>query len=529
MRLRNVALAVLLLLSWEIEVASQQDTKSASPDSELWIGFQRGPYAVGFDVLYTYDEGRSWKRKFDADDHFIPPPRSRPVRISVWYPAAPSPAEHITYADYVVLHSAPDANWEALNQRLSERNLNSLRRIMKGDGLTRLLRLRMVAQKQPPAAKGKFPLVLYAPGLNESWQHANPVMAEVLASHGYVVATVPQLGTDSEGANLQISAIDFETQVRDMEHVLEVLRNKPYVDENATAAMGHSVGAAVLLALAMRNAEIDAVIGLDGAYTNKRVNDAMKATAYYAPERFYRPLLDLRRADNKQDTSVLDALRYSDKLSVEFSGITHGDFTSFPFIAQILPTDIQGRTPEVAAAGHRWIIRISLWFLDANLRNNESAKALIKALSKDANENRFTVTMITRLQRPPSPGDLFEVLQSKGVDSAVRLYREVRDTDPKETLLSERTITALGYEFLENGREQQAVNLFRLLTTINRTSADAFDSLAEAYFEAGDITGMKAASRMVLELLATDGSLDNDTKESLRKAAEERLKTLDPR
>jgi hypothetical protein len=96
MRLRNVALAVLLLLSWGIEGAAQQDAKSASPDSELWIGFQRGPYAVGFDVLYTYDDGRSWKPKFDANDHILPAPRSRPIRISVWYPAAPSPTEHIT-------------------------------------------------------------------------------------------------------------------------------------------------------------------------------------------------------------------------------------------------------------------------------------------------------------------------------------------------------------------------------------------------------------------------------------------------
>ena len=74
------------------------------------------------------------------------------------------------------------------------------------------------------ASDGSFPLVMYSEGWNSSSQNDNSVLAEFLASHGYVVAAVPQVGTSSMSLTLGINAVDLETQMRDIEFAMGVVQ-----------------------------------------------------------------------------------------------------------------------------------------------------------------------------------------------------------------------------------------------------------------------------------------------------------------
>src|SRR5262249_28807782 len=152
-----------------------------------------GPYRVGFTVLHRRDASRVWRVEDDAVKPGDDP--TRPVRISVWYPAAASGGRPMRYGDYVRVPKVP-SDFATFHEMLARRHLRSLSALIDGPAaLARLLGGPVGARLDAPAAAGRFPLVTYASGLNESWQHANFVLAELLASHGFVVAAVPQLAT----------------------------------------------------------------------------------------------------------------------------------------------------------------------------------------------------------------------------------------------------------------------------------------------------------------------------------------------
>src|SRR5947208_3517765 len=63
----------------------------------------------------------------------------------------------------------------------------------------------VAAVRNARPASGRFPLVLYAGGLG-SRADANVELGEYLASHGYITATVAQLGPSAEEPTLETTA-----------------------------------------------------------------------------------------------------------------------------------------------------------------------------------------------------------------------------------------------------------------------------------------------------------------------------------
>jgi dienelactone hydrolase len=123
--------------------------------------------------------------------------------------------------------------------------------------------IEMSAYRDAQPAAGRFPAVLYFGGLNAQIND-NAIMAEYLASHGYVVASISLIGPSDEQTFQSRTSDDLEASVRDMEFAWSVLQNEPDIDKTKLAVMGHSVGAIEAVILGMRNANVSVVIGLDG-------------------------------------------------------------------------------------------------------------------------------------------------------------------------------------------------------------------------------------------------------------------------
>lgn len=66
----------------------------------------------------------------------------------------------------------------------------------------------------------------------------------------------------------------------------------------------------------------------------------------------------------------------------------------------------------------------------------------------------------------------------------------------------------------------------RLLTEAYPGSADAFDSMADAYLALADSLGARRSYQRVLALVSADSSLQPAAREELRRRAEERLRAL---
>lgn len=77
---------------------------------------------------------------------------------------------------------------------------------------------------------------------------------------------------------------------------------------------------------------------------------------------------------------------------------------------------------------------------------------------------------------------MIEVALTEGLESAVGKFRD----RTKGTELFEPLIEAKGYELIDAKKPKQAIDVFRLWSLTFPRSAKAFDSLGEAYLEAGD-------------------------------------------
>lgn len=508
-------------------VFSNESTCAQTPT--LWADLKPGPYEVGFRISYKYDHSRTWKPKQDTQGRLQQGPRARPVRVSIWYPAmvkARSPK--MSYKDYLYLQTN-DRAFAELNHLLAERNLRSLRQILKGEQtLNSLLKTRMAAALNAAPLKKQFPLIIYSSGLNESWQHANFVLLEYLASHGYTIATVPQLGTTSLRLNLGINPIDIETQVRDLEFALGIMREFPGVDPNKLAAAGHSMGGIAALILQMRSQDIDVVVGLDASYASPGLIENLTKSAYYRPTRMKVPLMDLRRPIERIDMTALESFRYSDRYYLELPGIFHGDFTSFPMIALRFPTGIEGRTPETASRGYQVVCRYVLNFLNAYLKGDERS---LKFLNNRPEENGVPSGVLKLVFRkggkaPPTEEEFVRIILAEGLDTAIRIYRDFKAKEPQQPIINELLLIRLGYDFYDQLDYGKAVEVFKLAVAAHPLSANAYDSLAEAYMLSGDRPMAIKYYEKVLEVLPSDLTASEELKRSLKNTALEKLKEL---
>ena len=92
--------------------------------------------------------------------------------------------------------------------------------------------------------------------------------------------------------------------------------------------------------------------------------------------------------------------------------------------------------------------------------------------------------------KPPIGRDLYARLND--LAAARRWFATQRTAQPGQYDIREDELNALGYRLLEKKQVDAAVTVFELATDAFPTSANAFDSLAEAQEAKGDIAGARA-------------------------------------
>jgi Tfp pilus assembly protein PilF len=81
---------------------------------------------------------------------------------------------------------------------------------------------------------------------------------------------------------------------------------------------------------------------------------------------------------------------------------------------------------------------------------------------------------------------LLRSILAQGADVALRQYREFRKTRSGNEVLTERQLNNLGYQLLDASQVKEAIEVFKLNVEDFPNSANAYDSLAEAYMVSGD-------------------------------------------
>ncbi|MCP3063449.1 hypothetical protein LXT21_32195 [Myxococcus sp. K38C18041901] len=499
--------------------------------SPLWGELVPGPHAVGYQVLYRFDMSRTWEVSRPYGKAFTPDSRGRPLRISVWYPAASATGRRLRFEDYFRGGTAPKgfADVEAL---LVEREGGTYQRNFR-EAYSTLAATPVNAFANAPAATGRFPLVL-ATGGQGAMLTTNATLAEYLASHGYVVATVFTLGVSRDEPSLGLSPAEVSVTVRDHEFAWSVVRALPNVDPARLAMVGHSLGGSAALLFAMQNANVSAVVGLDGTYgfPNPPAEPGILSVTqgyHHAPRKMRAALLDLRRQQPWMDLSAVRSYRHSERYLVTLTQMFHTSFTEGTLHQRFSPefsANPEGTTPRSSGEGFTWSCAFIEAFLDAQL--GVDASGLRRMKEAVASNPRATLAHEPAFPARPPPAVVLDDVAARGLDAVIATVEQLRRELPEEPVVEESVFVALGYSLLGQGKAERSVVAFQLAAHFSPKSANAADSLGDGYLAAGRKEDALKAFECAIQLAPEDPALNAESRASLLAESTRKKKALSP-
>jgi tetratricopeptide (TPR) repeat protein len=103
---------------------------------------------------------------------------------------------------------------------------------------------------------------------------------------------------------------------------------------------------------------------------------------------------------------------------------------------------------------------------------------------------------------------------------------KARAKDPKAVIFSQVLVNLLGYERLQSGDNQGAIEVFKLNVSGFPNSPNVYDSLSDAYAAAGENALAIRNAKTALQLLENDTTDPEARKQGIRDSAETKLKQL---
>jgi dienelactone hydrolase len=319
-------------------------------------------------------------------------------------------------------------------------------------------------------------------------------LAERLAAAGMHVLTIDLRGFgDSAGDRFEQAppAVQAKQQTQwpgDIDVAFQYLSSQPNVTRDVIGVGGASCGVNNSVQTALRHPEVKSLVLLSGTTD-------LQGRRFLRTGRRVPTFLALADDDEFPQSVVTTQWLHSvtatsEKTLVHYAKGGHG-------------ADIFKLHPELVTA-------IVDWYRTTLIATPGHAPA-----SKDASSTSKQFAALASIDEPDGPSKLG------------RQLADARTRDPKATIFPEAVVNAVGYEHLQSGNVAQAIAVFSLNVTAFPTSANAYDSLADAYVAAGKKDLVRVNAQKALDLLRSDTSVPADFRNRIRESAEGKLKTLD--
>jgi dienelactone hydrolase len=453
---------------------------------------------VGYRVQWSTDITRSWQ-VVDSAGRLEPCPRA--VRVSLWFPAKAGSGAAMTFGDYMdppVPAQVPRQLARAIHENDLGSPTYSFRGIYQNDtsAFGPAMKTRVAARRSATPAPGRYPVVVYSIGQNDFSQDA-VCMAEWLASNGYIVASVPHLGTSPRRTLLFVhDPLSYETQLRDLEIALGEALKLPSADRKRILAMGHSYGGIYALLLAMRTKSVRGVIGLDPTYIAQRAGYEydLRKFPYFDPD-LHVPLVTLRRGSGSVSRDLMNSLVHAERLEIEYPDLMHGDFTTVAFVRRDLPPafqleeEIKVRSPQVAAAGASAVFQQVRALIPAIFSGRQLDGEVLE--SKGVKQSVSYVPAIAT----PTTEELYWIYKQRGASAVRETVAASRAQAPGVSVFSLPRMLTIARELGYSNKDGESLDMFRLTADAFPDSSSAQLAAAEALIDAG----LKAEARPLVQ------------------------------
>lgn len=343
-----------------------------------------GAHGVGVRFVKQYDRTRSFtpQRGMLASVFSKQEKRGRPLQTVIWYPAEKG-GPGVQYDDYLRL-----VGWETDFEGAPKEQARTvdawLQMVTEGKRNKQVeseRRRRMWAVRDAAPKAGRFPVVIYAPSINNT-TFENADIAEFLASHGYIVIAAPTIGETSRWIKKDLK--HAELQADDIRFLIDHARTLPQADMTRVAVAGFSWGGLSNVLAAAKDGRIKALVCMDGAV--RYYNSIMVQARYAVPEKLTTPLLFLAQSP----ASMEENIRYQEDMSGSFiSRMRNADvylLTMYPmehvhfgssYIRLDDPAEYKEYTPEEVSFAYSLGARYILNFLNGYLKNDASGLAYL--------------------------------------------------------------------------------------------------------------------------------------------------------
>jgi hypothetical protein len=385
--LRTVATGILL------GIFSTQSPAIGERSSPLWGSLKPGRFAVGFKSSIVIDNTRK----------LIDGKTNRPIQTSIWYPAQQvEGGMGMRYRDYFLL-SLTELTSVLLSPESADKGIAEYEKFIEGNGVPKSaveawFDTPCYATRNATPVDGKYPLLVVGQGLFHSAHH-QAILAEYLASHGYVVVTTPSQskinGPMTSESDVYPHAKD---QSKDLAIAIQSVSKDPHVDASVIGVVAHSFGARSALLLAMHDKRVKSFVSLDGGIGNGIGKEWIKLVPGFNPASLKMPFLhfyeDIESFINP-DFELIKSMTACERTLMKIEQMHHFYFSTFGIVTATIPgftkepeSDLQLKWEAVSS--------YTLNFLDASLKKDKNASAFLakKPIDNGYGQNLLTIAKV---------------------------------------------------------------------------------------------------------------------------------------